>query len=191
MKATDVEIRPLIALEEPDLVRLASGYETRHRLRVDVDADAGTGAIRWRFGLEELAEPFRKRFDPPDDETLARYRSALPQGFCFGAWRESRLVGIALAEAQPWNRSLWVWELHVEAASRGLGLGRALVDALVVAARQAGLRTVVCETQNTNAPALEFYRRTGFRLEGVDLSYYSNEDHPDGEIALFMKRRID
>jgi hypothetical protein len=30
----------------------------------------------------------------------------------------------------------------------------------------------------------------GFVLDGVDLSYYSNEDWPNGEIALFMKRKL-
>ena len=98
--------------------------------------------------------------------------------------------GMALAEPHVWNKSLWVHEFHVAASQRGRGVGRRLMDALVQEASCAGLRTIVCETQNTNAPAIHFYQRLGFRIEGVDLSYYSNDDHPDGEIALFMKRPI-
>jgi ribosomal protein S18 acetylase RimI-like enzyme len=49
---------------------------------------------------------------------------------------------------------------------------------------------MVCETQNTNAPAIAFYRRVGFELDGIDLSYYSNEDVTQGEVALFMKLRL-
>ena len=30
----------------------------------------------------------------------------------------------------------------------------------------------------------------GFRVEGVDISFYSNDDYPEGEIAVFMKRRL-
>ena len=42
-----------------------------------------------------------------------------------------------------------------------------------------------------DAAAIQIYRQLGFRVEGVDLSYYTNEDYPDGEIAIFMKRRLD
>lgn len=52
------------------------------------------------------------------------------------------------------------------------------------------MRAVVCETQNTNVAAIRFYRRMGFDIEGVDLSYYSNQDCPDGEVALFLKKRL-
>ena len=47
------------------------------------------------------------------------------------------------------------------------------------------------ETQNTNVPAIHFYRSVGFELEGVDLSYYANDDFPDGQIAVFMKKRVE
>jgi hypothetical protein len=30
----------------------------------------------------------------------------------------------------------------------------------------------------------------GFVLEGIDLSLYRNSDYPDGEIAVFMKRKL-
>jgi ribosomal protein S18 acetylase RimI-like enzyme len=57
-------------------------------------------------------------------------------------------------------------------------------------ARAQGYRVIVCETQTTNAPAIAFYRHAGFHLEGVDLSYYTNEDVNRGEVAIFMKKRI-
>jgi ribosomal protein S18 acetylase RimI-like enzyme len=57
-------------------------------------------------------------------------------------------------------------------------------------AQRSGLRTIVCETQNTNAAAIMVYRKLGFAVEGVDISYYSNTDYPDGDIAVFMKRRL-
>jgi ribosomal protein S18 acetylase RimI-like enzyme len=53
------------------------------------------------------------------------------------------------------------------------------------------LRTcvMVCET-NTNVPAISFYRQVGFSMDGVDLSYYTNRDLTDGEVAIFMKRKL-
>jgi ribosomal protein S18 acetylase RimI-like enzyme len=47
------------------------------------------------------------------------------------------------------------------------------------------------ETQNTNVPAIRFYRSLGFHLEGIDVSFYSNDDLTSGEVALFLKRRLD
>ena len=56
-------------------------------------------------------------------------------------------------------------------------------------AKAEGLRILVCETQNTNVPAIDFYRRVGFEVDSVDLSYYTNSD-VEGEVAIFMKRKL-
>jgi ribosomal protein S18 acetylase RimI-like enzyme len=64
------------------------------------------------------------------------------------------------------------------------------METAVQKAKAAGLRTIVCETQNTNATAVNVYRRLGFSVEAIDISYYSNDDYPDGDVAVFMKRRL-
>jgi ribosomal protein S18 acetylase RimI-like enzyme len=64
------------------------------------------------------------------------------------------------------------------------------MGAAIEKAREANLRIAYCETQNTNVPAIRFYRKLGFRMEALNLSLYTNEDYPDGEIALFMKRKL-
>lgn len=156
-------------------------------------------AVRWgeseqtaSFYLElvPLDQPFIKRYDPLDDETLARYTKVVEAGFSFGAFEGKQLVGMVLAEPQAWNRSVWVWEFHVAETHRRQGIGRRLIETLAEKSRAAGLRTLVCETQTTNVPAIRAYRQLGFRPEGIDISYYSNHDYPDGEVALFMKRRL-
>jgi ribosomal protein S18 acetylase RimI-like enzyme len=65
-----------------------------------------------------------------------------------------------------------------------------LMECVAEKAKGAGFRTIVCETQNTNVMAIKIYRKLGFRLEGIDISCYSNSDYPDGEIAVLMKRRL-
>jgi ribosomal protein S18 acetylase RimI-like enzyme len=140
--------------------------------------------------LATLATPYRKQFAPPDAESLERYRRMVPGEFCLGVDEGEALVGVSLAEAQEWNRSLWVWEFHVAERRKGQGIGTVLMEDLARRARAAGLRIMICETQNTNVPAIRFYRRMGFTVEGIDLSYYTNDDWPDGEIAVFMKRKL-
>jgi ribosomal protein S18 acetylase RimI-like enzyme len=64
------------------------------------------------------------------------------------------------------------------------------MDSLAELAGQRGFRALVCETQNYNVPAIQFYRKLGFEIDGIDLSYYTNDDMTGGEVALFMKRKL-
>jgi ribosomal protein S18 acetylase RimI-like enzyme len=183
-----VIIQPLIYLEDARLT-LITGYTTQSVYVVEKSEEEKQASITLR--LVTLASPQQKRFDPPTEDMVALYREAATRGFSFAAYDGEQVVGIALADAQNWNRSLWVWEFHVAPSHQGQGIGRQLMERLVESAKAAGLRIIVCETQSTNVPAIRFYRRVGFNVEGIDLSYYSNEDmEPGREVAVFMKRRL-
>ena len=108
----------------------------------------------------------------------------------FGAYDDNLLVGLAIAEGHRWNRSLSVHEFHVAETHRNQGIGKQLMECVVEKASREGFRIIVCETQNTNPIAIKVYRKLGFRVEGIDISFYSNDDYPEGEIAVFMKRRL-
>jgi ribosomal protein S18 acetylase RimI-like enzyme len=183
-----VSIQPLTQLED-DQLTLIAGYTTRSAYVVEKSEQEEQTSITLR--LVSFASPEQNRFDPPAEDMVALYREAATKGFCFAAYEGEQMVGIALAEAQKWNRSLWVWEFHIAPSHQGRGIGRQLMERLVEAAKAAGLRIIVCETQSTNVPAIRFYRRVGFTIEGIDLSYYSNEDMEPGRgVAVFMKRRL-
>lgn len=100
------------------------------------------------------------------------------------------LVGIAVTERMEWNRNLEIREFHVGASHRRQGIGRALMEQVFAVARSLGVRSVTAETQNTNMPAITFYRACGFTLQGVDLSLYADDLGEDREVAFFMRRWI-
>ena len=75
-------------------------------------------------------------------------------------------------------------------ATGGQGIGLALMQALVTRSRDAALRVVVCETQNTNVPAIRFYRKAGFTLDGIEFTLYTDDAGSEDEIAIFMKRKL-
>ena len=179
---------PLAKFNPDDLLRLVTGYTSDAKYAVS----KSESVRRFTIALElvSLPQPFHKRYDHLDAETMKHYQRILALGFSFGAYDEDLCMGFTIAEPRYWNKSLWVWELQVAKTHRRRGIGRRLVNELAEKARGAGLRSIVCETQNTNVPAIRFYRKVGFNIEGIDLSYYSNNDFPDGEIALFMKKRI-
>lgn len=183
-----IEVRALTRFNSDDLHRLVTGYRSPAMYRVV--REESTERVTFTLELTPLAEPYVKRYDPLDAETLAHYAQVVTLGFSYAAYDGEICVGIALAEPSFWNRTLLVWELHVAEAYRGQGIGRRLIEALVAQARVHKLRALVCETQNTNVPAMQFYWRMGFHLEGIDLSYYTNEDYPGGEIAVFMKKGV-
>ncbi len=165
----------------------ASGYTSTAKYRVQKVETREQTTITME--LVALDRPYVKSWPVLDDD-VERYRRVVRQELSLGAYDDGCLVGVAIAERRDWNRTLWVWEFHVAEAHKMMGIGKRLMDALADRARKAGLRVMVCETQSTNIPAIEFYRKTGFEVGSIDLSYYSNDDVPDGEVAIFMKRKL-
>lgn len=139
--------------------------------------------------LHQLETPYVKQW-PADEELEAHYQAILEQGLSLGLFVDGELVGVAIAEKREWNKTLWVWEFHIAPEQRGRGYGRTLMDALAETATKADYRVMVCETQNTNVPAIRFYRKVGFEVGGIDLSYYTNQDVEAFEVAVFMKRTL-
>ena len=181
-----IEIRSLTVLNLTDLRRVVSGYSSERKYVVKYTSEEdGTS---FNLQLVNHDKPFVKKFD--HDDILQRYERLLDDGYSFGAYDEKMLVGIVVGEPHEWNLSLWVWEFHVAKAYRKMGIGKQLMECVAEKAKRAGFRTIVCETQNTNVTAVRVYSKLGFRLEGIDISYYSNNDYPNGEIAVFMKRRL-
>ncbi|HEX5441433.1 MAG TPA: N-acetyltransferase [Ktedonobacterales bacterium] len=180
------DIRPLSSIDGSPLERLIIGYTSTEMYRVSRIETADT--IHFELRLTALAQPFVKRYPPLDSTVLQRYRDLAAAGHAFGAFEGEMCVGIALCEPQHWNSSLCVWELHIAPESQRQGIGRALMVAVEVHARDERLRCLVCETQTTNVPAIRFYRALGFTIDAVDVSLYANDDIERGEVAVFMKK---
>jgi ribosomal protein S18 acetylase RimI-like enzyme len=184
-----ISVQLLIRLDSTDIKRIASGYTADGTYSVMYTDSAHATAFNLQYVTRK--EPYVKQYDHFDDETLQRYNRMFNGGYSFGAYDDGLLVGLLIAEPYEWNGSLAVWEFHVAETHRRRGIGRQLMECAAAKATHAGLRTIVCETQATNVPSIMVYRSLGFRIEGVDISYYSNTDYPDGEIAVFMKRRLE
>ena len=183
-----IEIRPLASLSIDKVHEIGGGYTSTARYTVR----KVEGVERTVFTLEltPLDSPYVKRWERSDFQEEERYRQIIAEGHSLGAYDGDQLVGLAIAETRRWNSTLWVWEFHVAESHRRRGIGRQLMAAVVEEARQAGLRVVGLETQSTNLPAITFYRAVGFEIDALDLSLYTNTDAADGEVAIFMKRKL-
>jgi ribosomal protein S18 acetylase RimI-like enzyme len=181
-----IRIRPLGEFSAADLNRLNGPSTCQDTYRVVYQANE-SGAV-FELQLTPLETPYIHCYDYIDDDWVKTWLK--PAGFSFGAYDSEQLVGVLIAEQRDWNHSLWVWEFMVAAERRRQGIGRRLMEHAASQARAVGLRTIVCETQNRNSNAIKVYLKLGFQMEGVDISYYTNEDYPDGDVAVFMKLRL-
>lgn len=184
-----IEIRPIEHMALEEYRPFTAPYSTDKIYRVRwVDTHEGT---IFEVQLAPLSQPVTHAYDHWNAEYTEMYNKIFPQGFSWGAWDGDQIVGLLIGERVDWNGSLRIWEFHVAAERRGQGIGRMLMETAAEKARAAGLRTMVVETQNQNYPGICAYRALGFQLEGIDISYYTNEDYPDRGIAVFMKRRLE
>ena len=183
-----VEVRRMTQLTAALLKELIVGYTTSAMYVASKEESPEVTRIELR--LTPLEQPISKAYPALTEETLEHYNSMARQGHAFGAFIADRCVGLALSEVSLWNASLLVHEFHVAAAYQGQGIGRLLMETLAQHAQEQGLRCLVCETQTTNVSAIRFYRALGFVLDGIDFSYYTNQDLERGEIAVFLKKKL-
>ena len=73
-------------------------------------------------------------------------------------------------------------ELYVAPALRGQGIGRALLEATMAAAREAGATGIDLNTGTTDTAARALYESAGFT---------NREGSPDGPSMLFYERELD
>jgi ribosomal protein S18 acetylase RimI-like enzyme len=179
------KIEALQSIDLETLQRLIRGYTSHEKYRVSVEESESR--VSFVLELVTLKNPYQKIYEL---DTFEEYEQIVNFGFSLAAYEDEQIVGIALSRPQEWNGSLWIHEFHVLEAYQGKGIGRELMEAVAQKAREAKFRLIFCETQNTNVPAIRFYRKLGFHMEALNLSLYTNEDYPDGEIALFMKRKL-
>jgi len=184
-----IDIRPLLQPDDDLIARLITGYTSSLAFRVSRTERPDFACLQ--LDLVQLEHPVTRRYPQPDAATLSSYRDAILQGYSLTAYDRDRCVGLALSGVQAWNSSLILHEFHIDPDYQRQGIGYRLMDAQIArAAKSRQVRCIVAETQSTNVPAIQFYRRMGFVLDGIDLSYYTNEDVARGEVAVFMRRHL-
>ena len=95
----------------------------------------------------------------------------------FSARLDGRLVGVGALRRLDADHAE-IKSMHTCAAARGAGLGRAMVEHLLDAARTSGCRRVSLETgtQDAFAPARALYRAAGF-VECPPFGSYTTNPH--------------
>lgn len=103
---------------------------------------------------------------------------APPQGALLMAELDGSVVGLAAMRPLPCG-SAEMKRMYLRPAARGRGLGRALAEAIVAAARAGGYRRIRLDTQRDFGAAVALYRSLGF----AETARYNDNPLPR---AMFM-----
>jgi GNAT superfamily N-acetyltransferase len=110
------------------------------------------------YEAEDIRTDRNRRF-------FGRFISPSDEGMLIGAWRGKRLLGYACLY---WHKSslsaadtVLMNDLYVDADARGLGIGRALIEAAAEIARSRGAHSLEWSTAPDNHTAQRLYDKTG------------------------------
>ena len=160
----------------------------------DIDRDLAAVEQLWREYLtwanDELESLFGFRL--PVAESIERDLAAInkfapPDGRLLLACVGDHAVGIVCMQ-RIGPETAEVKRMYVEPAHRGAGIGRALLDQLLVAAAANNYERVRLDSPSFMTDAHRLYRGAGF----VDIEPYAESEIPDQfkEHWLFMERRL-
>ncbi|HEY6540041.1 MAG TPA: GNAT family N-acetyltransferase [Ktedonobacteraceae bacterium] len=133
----------------------------------------------WKQRLRALTDN-PEAFGSTYEETLARgsewmrqrLRTKEEETFYLGAFDEDSLIGIVAyyrEDGIKYRHKGYVVSMYVAPESRGLGAGRALMQALIARARQIeGLEQLHLAVVTTNQVAYQLYRSLGFEVYGTE-----------------------
>jgi ribosomal protein S18 acetylase RimI-like enzyme len=159
-------------------LNMADGVAIRRATPVDMAAVGKLGALLVRTHHD--FDP--KRFIPPTSQTARGYGSYLgsqlenPDVIVLVAERDGAVIGYTYAGVEGTDyMSLRgpagvVYDIVVDPAHRGKGVGRKLLDATLDALKSAGSPRVVLSTAERNEPAQRLFDRAGFRRTMIEMT---------------------
>lgn len=138
-----------------------------------------------RFSVEFCRE---KRLSPYHHDSYDAMYSDWTHSTAYGLSLDGgkSFVGYMECEREEWNSRLRIANLLICEQYRSQGYGTALVDHAKGLAQNEDFRCILLETQSCNVPAIDFYRKCGFRFAGTNLFFYSNQDIEEDEVMIEM-----
>lgn len=150
------------------MIRRATVEDAEHVARLLHDFNSEYE--EWTPGVEALAEHAESLLE--GGEITVLFAGEGPDGFCLLRFHRSIYNG---------RPDAYIQELYVVPGRRGEGLGRALLDAALDAAREAGAPHVELTTGEDDTEALSLYESSGFT---------NREGGPDGPRMLYYEREL-
>jgi putative acetyltransferase len=120
-------------------------------------------------------------YEPMTLEAFRPIHEELVDSGYFWVWElDGAIAGFYRATRYPGrvNHVLLLGTLAVDPARHGQGVGRTMIEDALSHFRADGIRRVELYAESDNEPALAFYRRLGFVIEGTLRDFYKRADQP-------------
>lgn len=136
--------------------------------------------------IEDLV-PIEKELFGVEAWTAAMFWNELATGHHYVAAIEDDGAVLGYAGLALGQEEAWINNLAVRRDAQGRGIGRALLDALLVEARRNDVKQVLLEVGSENEVAQRLYDSYGFESIGLRRGYYQ----PSNTDALIMRLELD
>ena len=120
--------------------------------------------------LRANPEAFGSTFELEDEQNLEWFAGRLENSHVLGAFRDGELVGtvgFAIQQGPKNAHKGRLWGMYVRSSSRGLGVGRLLMNAVLDVARDS-VELVQLTVVRENRPARRLYESAGFLDFGME-----------------------
>ncbi|MFF2797885.1 GNAT family N-acetyltransferase [Lysinibacillus xylanilyticus] len=132
------------------------------------------------FTLKHLDTPFHKYLEGEI------FEDHIEDIECYIAELKGDEAGIVSFSHEKWNNVLRINDIHIDQSHQHKGIGSNFMALVKKRAAEIGVRAIVLETQTSNYPAIQFYKKHGFQLIGCELLSYSNKDIEKREVRVEM-----
>lgn len=136
------------------------------------------GVWSWRTELFDSAETMVFPDENYDFDEISG------KGILLGAYEDDVCIGVAIYQDQ-WLKYMYLYDLKVSAAARGKGVGRALIQAGLAAAKERGYIGLYTQAQDNNLNACMFYLKAGFQIGGFDNRIYTGTSQAHKADVIF------
>jgi len=152
----------------------------------EIIADATVSSLSRVAVWGDLPRPGKRKRDGDGGDGAENVQKGSGDGKVVGGIR-CRLEDVAV-EGGGEKRRVYVQTLCLLSPYRALGIGTALLDAIVqVGIKQYGITSIYAHVWEANTEALEWYRKRGFEVGDVEQGYYRRLK-PDG--ARIVRRKL-
>lgn len=137
---------------------------------------------RWTYTTAAFSENECGEMVFPEEE----YDLSADGFFYIGAFDGGSCIGLSVWQRE-WFRYLYLYDLKVNSAYRGQGIGRRLIDAGMKIARDNGMIGVYTIGQDNNLAACRFYVKCGFAIGGLNTRVYDGTKQEGKRDIYFYK----
>lgn len=178
----EIEIRPAMVEDIPQLVVLDHDYVTEYAWQVDFYHDIGESQFQVHFRKIHLPRSVRVNYPRPPNALLRDWQA---RSELLVTLHDGQVMGYISLSLDLAPATTWVTDLVVSGRFRRQGVATACVLAGLEWAAGHGCSRMVLEMQPKNDPGIRLAQKLGFEFCGYADSYYLNRD-----IAFFFARSV-